>query len=232
MGDRLLTKLRLTLATWDADTLGSWTDGTSPRTVERRGRIYELLKVDSELVGCLNAAMPVATDEAVVVSRTFKPWYGRVMAEREPFYWQHYADHLAGTRWDEDAIAALDLNTTRIVERLADPERKEAYQAKGLVVGYVQSGKTANFTGVRCEGDRRWLPARHRPDGNDRPASRTDAASTRQGTRRCREPHARHRPRRRRGAADRRLPRRSRLEQHSFGMGPCRPRWEFRTSTG
>ena len=38
--------------------------------------------------------------------------------------------------------------TDRIVERLSDPSRAEAYQAKGLVVGHVQSGKTANFTGV------------------------------------------------------------------------------------
>jgi len=148
IGDRLLTKLRLALATWDADTLGDWIGSTQPRTVERRVRVYELLRLDDQLTACFNAAMPVATDEAVIVSREFEPWYGRVMAEREPFYWQHYADHLAANRWDEDAIAALDLNTTRIVERLADPERIEAYQAKGLVVGYVQSGKTANFTGV------------------------------------------------------------------------------------
>lgn len=148
IGDRLLVKLRLTLANWDADTLGEWTDGTQPRTPERRARIYELLKLDDQLITCFNEAMPVATDEAVIVSREFKPWYARVMAEREPFYSQHYADYLAANRWDEDAIAALHLNTTRIVERLADPERTEAYQAKGLVVGYVQSGKTANFTGV------------------------------------------------------------------------------------
>lgn len=151
IGDRLLTKLRLTLATWDADTLGDWINDTQPRTAERRTRIYELLKLDDELIACFNAAMPVATDEAVIVSREFKPWYARVMAEREPFYWQHYADHLAASGWDEDAIAALDLNTTRIVERLADPERTETYQAKGLVVGYVQSGKTANFTGVTAK---------------------------------------------------------------------------------
>jgi hypothetical protein len=148
VGDRLLTKLRLALASWDADTLGSWIEGTPPRTTDRRARIYELLDIDERLVNSFNAAMPVATDEAVVVSQVFKPWYRRVMAEREPFYWQHYADYLAANRWDENAIAALDLNTTRIVERLADPERSEVYQAKGLVVGYVQSGKTANFTGV------------------------------------------------------------------------------------
>ncbi len=145
--DLLLTKLRLTLATWDAGTLGSWMAETAPRTPERRARIYEVLELEAPLVECLGRAMPVATDQAVIVSTEFEPWYGRVMAERHPFYWQHYADCLA-TDWDEDAIAALDLNTTRIVERLSDPERAEAFQAKGLVVGYVQSGKTANFIGV------------------------------------------------------------------------------------
>ncbi len=148
VGDRLLTKLRLTLATWDADMLGAWDAGTAPRTIERRARIYELLALGAPLREAFDNAMPVASDDAVVVSREFKPWYGRVMAEHVPFYWQHYAEYLARRGWDENAIAALDLNTSRIVERLADPEREDAYQAKGLVVGYVQSGKTANFTGV------------------------------------------------------------------------------------
>lgn len=151
VGDRLLTKLRLTLATWDADTLGAWAQGTDPRTLDRRRRMYELMELDADLIAAFDAAMPVATDEAVVVSREFKPWYGRVMDERDPFYWRHYGDYLASRGFNENAIAALDLNTTRIVERLADPEREEAYQAKGLVVGYVQSGKTANFTGVAAK---------------------------------------------------------------------------------
>ncbi len=148
IGDRILKRLRLTLARWDADTLGGWAAGTAPRTLERRAQIYDQLQLDDAMRACFNKAMPVATDEAVVVSRDFVPWYGRVMGDRQPFYWDHYADYLAKKNWDEDGIAALDLNTTRVIERLADPERDDAYQAKGLVVGYVQSGKTANFTGV------------------------------------------------------------------------------------
>ena len=148
IGDRILKRLRLTLAGWDSNTTGAWSDGTAPRTEDRRRKIYDLLGIDVDTKACFDRAMPVATDEAVVVSRMFEPWYGRVMSERESFYWEHYADYLADKNWDEDGIAALDLNTTRIVERLADPERDAAYQAKGLVVGYVQSGKTANFTGV------------------------------------------------------------------------------------
>ncbi|MFH5211406.1 Z1 domain-containing protein [Antrihabitans sp. NCIMB 15449] len=42
----------------------------------------------------------------------------------------------------------MDIASDRVVERLADPTKPETYQSKGLVVGYVQSGKTANFTGV------------------------------------------------------------------------------------
>lgn len=148
VGDRLLIKLRMTLAGWDADPSASWVDGSQPRSRERRDRLYELLAVDPALASALDEVLPVVADEAIVISREFKPWYGRVREERAPFYWQHYAEYLSRQKWPEQAVAALDLNTTRIIERLADPEREDVYQAKGLVVGYVQSGKTANFTGV------------------------------------------------------------------------------------
>jgi hypothetical protein len=36
----------------------------------------------------------------------------------------------------------------QIVERLADPAGSKIYEARGLVVGYVQNGKTTNFTAV------------------------------------------------------------------------------------
>jgi hypothetical protein len=148
VGDLLLVEWRLALASWDAETLKDWVTDTAPRTTERRQLIYQLLGIDQELINCFDSATPPATDTTVVISRVFEPWYERVMAERTPFYWEHYASYLASKRWDPDAIASLGLNTQRIVERLGDPERAEAYQAKGLVVGYVQSGKTANFTGV------------------------------------------------------------------------------------
>lgn len=37
------------------------------------------------------------------------------------------------------------------MQRLSNPSRTSAYQSKGLVVGYVQSGKTANFTGLMAK---------------------------------------------------------------------------------
>lgn len=48
-------------------------------------------------------------------------------------------------------MASLDDATSKVIERLSDPARPEAHRSKGLVVGYVQSGKTANFTGVAAK---------------------------------------------------------------------------------
>ena len=50
--------------------------------------------------------------------------------------------------WSEDMIKDLDWNTTQILNRLGDPNKKEKWKRKGLVIGDVQSGKTANYTSV------------------------------------------------------------------------------------
>jgi hypothetical protein len=49
--------------------------------------------------------------------------------------------------WKREAVDELDGETTRIVSLLAHPAIGQ-FRRKGLVVGYVQSGKTANFMGV------------------------------------------------------------------------------------
>ncbi|MEL6243836.1 MAG: Z1 domain-containing protein [Pseudomonadota bacterium] len=49
--------------------------------------------------------------------------------------------------WAKDAIASIDETSSEVVSLLADPS-KEQFRCRGLVVGYVQSGKTANMTAV------------------------------------------------------------------------------------
>ena len=55
--------------------------------------------------------------------------------------------------WPEESVTSLDLASTEVLERLTDPTRREANQSKGLVVGYVKSGKTANITGYVTKVD-------------------------------------------------------------------------------
>jgi hypothetical protein len=49
--------------------------------------------------------------------------------------------------WPRDTISSLDDASDRILAKLAPPSTDE-FDIRGLVLGYVQSGKTANFTAV------------------------------------------------------------------------------------
>lgn len=141
--------LHLAVAGWDAVTEGDWIDGSAPHTAQRRQRVYTLLGLDPAAADAFDAAFPQTGDGSVVISEYFEPWYTEERRATHEFYWRAYRNHLtASGGWEPDAIAKLDTATTRVVERLSDPTRPQAYQSKGLVVGYVQSGKTANFTGV------------------------------------------------------------------------------------
>ncbi|MFJ3505299.1 Z1 domain-containing protein [Streptomyces sp. NPDC090135] len=149
--DELRRALSLRLAVFDHQAEdATWTQGTSPNTRERREVVLGLLDVEEETASLLGGLIPIANlDEPIVIADKWTPWYTEDLKRSRNFYWQHYSESLqAAPHWNSKAITALDRATDRVVERLADPTASEAYQAKGLVVGYVQSGKTANFTGV------------------------------------------------------------------------------------
>ena len=50
--------------------------------------------------------------------------------------------------WPEETVKELGRNTDEIVNRLGDPNKAGTWKRKGLVIGDVQSGKTANYTSV------------------------------------------------------------------------------------
>lgn len=140
----------LALRKWDRVDSGSWIDVTPQFSKERRELIYGRLGLPAEMHTFLNEKMPVfqEADQAIVIAEKHDEWYtDRVL--KDGFYWKAYSNYLQKTkRWDEDAVSKLDHSTDEVVRRLSDPCRKEVYPSKGLVVGYVQSGKTANFSGV------------------------------------------------------------------------------------
>jgi hypothetical protein len=152
-GDSALTaRFRTQLALWDAEGVSEWAQGTAPKTADRRNRVYEQLALPDALRERLTVLFPIATDGGgVVISTEFEAWYAESLKDRPSFYWDHYSEYLRAKGWEPDNVASLGLATDRVVERLADPQRETAYRAKGLVVGYVQSGKTANFTGVMAK---------------------------------------------------------------------------------
>ena len=141
-------KFHLRLSEWDAEKEAAWTDGTVARTPERRELIVSLLGVTSDATERIREMFPVFTDRTTVIAAPdWTPWYDEERRHAHHFYWGKYRS-LLEDRLPAESVADIDAATTDIVGRLADPSGGEAYQSKGLVVGHVQSGKTANFTGV------------------------------------------------------------------------------------
>ncbi|GAB4061399.1 Z1 domain-containing protein [Catellatospora paridis] len=152
VNDPLRMALRLALATFDHAPADShpWAQGTVPDSAERRSRLISALEVGAPTAVLFAELFPVLMSGTTVIAGKWDPWY---IEERrvDRFYWNSYSSHLLRRGWDADVVAELDRATDLVVERLSEPTRTDAYQSKGLVVGYVQSGKTANFTGVAAK---------------------------------------------------------------------------------
>ena len=79
-----------------------------------------------------------------------KPWF----EDWDPsngYYWvrqrQYLLDHIGRT---EKALDALDDDSDRVLSHLEDPrdDGPDTFNTRGLVIGYVQSGKTENFSAL------------------------------------------------------------------------------------
>lgn len=137
---------------WDAVNEGAWVAGTIRLTPERRALICARLKLSAAAADRIAARIPIAKSfsSAILIANDHENWYTTQQKQRRgTFYWSHYERYLRDEGgWDEAATASLDDSTDKVLRCMSDPERQEAFAVRGLVVGYVQSGKTANFTAV------------------------------------------------------------------------------------
>ena len=78
-------------------------------------------------------------------------WYTYVKAQRhdaDSSYWERYKDFLFDENFPKKVIDSIDKDTDKITNLLGDPSVEYKYSRKGLVIGDVQSGKTANYIAV------------------------------------------------------------------------------------
>jgi hypothetical protein len=67
-------------------------------------------------------------------------------------FWGSYRQYLEEEKnFAPDVVNKLDRLTDSILDNFFDPTEKIKVNKKGLVVGQVQSGKTANYTGLICK---------------------------------------------------------------------------------
>lgn len=75
-------------------------------------------------------------------------WVDR-MTPPEWYHWGRLEGMLRKSpKWLDSQINSVAAESLRVIRHLSDPRGETLFQSRGLVVGYVQSGKTANYTAV------------------------------------------------------------------------------------
>lgn len=109
-------------------------------SVDKVAAIAELIRRFSLWIG---------QDTTLSDANGHEPWLNAAR-KKDWRYWPRYRDMLE-RKMSATAVDALDKSTDRILGLMEDPGRAGAWNRRGLVVGHVQSGKTANYSGLICK---------------------------------------------------------------------------------
>jgi hypothetical protein len=100
----------------------------------------------------LKAKVVVQMDLGIAITDNKRPhqsWLPSRRANLDFFFWKRYKIYLEEVKdWNSRVTGSLDRVSDEIVDLLGDPISEESFQRRGLVLGDVQSGKTANYTAI------------------------------------------------------------------------------------
>lgn len=107
---------------------------------EFRGQILENLKEEETIT--LRPANVIIDDDS------YTEWLKKE-DRSEWHYWPTLRQYLLTRKgWSNPAVQSLDKETDKILGLLAHPTEQNSFDKRGLVLGYVQSGKTSNYTAL------------------------------------------------------------------------------------
>lgn len=101
-----------------------------------------ILDLESKLVVKIGRATTLVEKHGHV------PWYFGERTTGRSFFTRYKTFLFQDQGWAPAAIDAIDVSTDLVMEQLEDPNRDGPWDRRGLVVGHVQSGKTANYAGL------------------------------------------------------------------------------------
>ena len=86
-----------------------------------------------------------------LVDSSHRPWLHKESENINWYYWNRYKQFLVKSGFGNNVVGQMGIIADEILDLLQNPKDEGKWQRKGLVVGHVQSGKTANYTGVICK---------------------------------------------------------------------------------
>lgn len=102
----------------------------------------------SDLIEQLEFDFEVFQGQAThLINRDVKPWLNDLKGSIHWELWERYRVYLKN-KDGSFPIDSLDDQTDRILDKCFNPKSPGSWDRRGMVVGNVQSGKTANYTGL------------------------------------------------------------------------------------
>lgn len=106
----------------------------------------EIGEVTAELTQENNVVIPLG--DSIVDPQTFAYWIAERSQDTATPRWDAYTKLLVDRDWESPVIEALETQTDELVELLGDPKQIGPWARHGLLMGEVQSGKTATYLGI------------------------------------------------------------------------------------
>ncbi|MGI8527248.1 MAG: Z1 domain-containing protein [Pseudolabrys sp.] len=99
----------------------------------------------------LHARFSIRMEMGQTIKVEHVPWVGSRRASIDPFYWNRYRELLLRSGWPPLVAGTLDRSMDELLDLLGDPTADGSWKRRGLVVGDVQSGKTASYAALICK---------------------------------------------------------------------------------
>jgi hypothetical protein len=105
-----------------------------------------------QMARSLEERLDICMPDATVIQLPFKEWLSeRRTSVADLYFWDRYRKSLLQDGFGKEVVGTISRDTDKIVGLLEDPTKTGPWKRRGLVVGHVQSGKTANYNGVICK---------------------------------------------------------------------------------
>ncbi len=154
----------MSLEALEASAIGFLANMPEPGPEDVRKVLRMMLQLRADLQGSIDdnqielaakrieARLIIGMTDASKIQLPFQDWLPQRRGDQNLFYYPRYRKWLEQVKGFAPAVlGVLDKDSDKIVGLFEDPDRTGVWSRRGLVVGHVQSGKTANYTGAICK---------------------------------------------------------------------------------
>lgn len=101
----------------------------------------------------IKSELSIKLDKGTLIEeKGHEKWFLSKKAQLDMKYWERYRKYLLSDNgFSTKVVNSMDDILDTLTDLLGDPSRDVAYNRRGLIIGDVQSGKTANYTGLICK---------------------------------------------------------------------------------